>query len=187
MSVKHLELTGESVVTSTHNRLAWQLSCLISLNFRSSQWLVSGERNDTSQVCSYIITCWQNSSEKVTSCQVLCFHPCSFSHLPPLLRTSFSPLSFPHQWSLARFGMRLKWTRQSQTPFPKTKRSSGGPCWGGGAKTETTQRTLPNFNPTAIGHFVFNFVQFLALFFVMMCLTWPEQPHPVHSEKVIDL
>lgn len=81
-------------VLSHQHVIGWldNLPFLVSLNFRSSQWLGSGEKNNASQVCNYIFTCWQNSSEKVTSCQVLCFQPCSPSHLPPLA-THLSSLS----------------------------------------------------------------------------------------------
>ena len=79
---------GMGVVTSTHNRPAWQPP--FSHFFKFPFFTVAGEqwkdfnKNNTSQVCNYIFTCWQNSPEKVTSCQVLCFQPCSPSHLPPL-------------------------------------------------------------------------------------------------------
>lgn len=65
-----------------------------------------------------IWTCWQNSSQRVTCCQVLCSQPCSlpclvFHYSPTLLLMELHPLN-------------LKWTCQIQTPLSKIKRELWG-------------------------------------------------------------
>lgn len=90
---------GKCFHINTQSRASWQPPFLFSLKFPLHTAAVEpGEgcdKNNTGQVCNYIFTCWQNSSEKVTSCQVLCFQPCLPSNLPPLCK-HLSSLSSSH-------------------------------------------------------------------------------------------
>ena len=88
---------GESVVSHQHtihwldNLFSFTLLKFPFFTVSVEQWEDFNESH-TSQVCNYIFTCWQNSSEKVTSCQVLCFQPCLLPQPPPL-STHLSSLS----------------------------------------------------------------------------------------------
>lgn len=99
MSEKTIQIDGgESVVCPINTQSAGLTTSFPSALLKFPFFTVSVEQwedfneSHTSQVCNYIFTCWQNSSEKVTSCQVLCFQPRLLPQPPPL-STHLSSLS----------------------------------------------------------------------------------------------
>lgn len=137
---------GESVVTSAHS--PFLLSPQVSVP-RGGRGAARG--NNTSQVCNHIFTCWHNSSEKVTSCQVWCFQPCSPSHLPARpLATHLSSLRLMESRSI-RFGdlselvkvgrLRRTWKGASVVSAGRRRRREDEKGRGGKDNTDD-QRTL---------------------------------------------